>query len=209
MPFIQAIIFCAFIFSGSIMAADAAKDPGSARVISTEGGADYSLYDKREKIVAGMKIPVNSVVRTDSGGEAAIEFFDGTLLEIGPDSEALLIDFADSPRDEAAIFTLNSGIVSVKAGDPALRAHLPLVAHTPQASVEVGDSAVVIQALGGKNHIFVDSADKGVVVRDKIHGEELKLFESDGVATIAPAGAGECSASSCMLKHPKYKKPRS
>lgn len=187
-----------------------AGDQSVAEIIAVKGGATYSLYDKLDKLRPGARIPVNSVIHTDADGEATLEFFDGTRLEIEPDSEVFLIDFADNPKDEVAIFSLNSGVATLRPGDSAKRRERPLVVHTPQAKVDAGAASLILQAKDGKNHIYADSmTDRGVVVHDKIHGEELGIFQTGEIATIAPEGAGECGASSCILKRAKAKKPKS
>ena len=187
-----------------------AADGSVAEVVSVKDGATYSLYDRMDKLRKGMKIPVNSVIHTDGSGEAIIEFFDGARLEIEPDSEVFLIDFANSPRDEVAIFSLQSGVAKLTPGDPAKRGDRPLVLHTPQAKVEAKDAPLLIQARDGKNHIYVDAPNnRGVAVYDKMRGNELEILQSGEIATIAPDGAGECGSSACILRRFKTKKPKS
>ena len=204
-----AIIFSAILFGLAAFPVFAA-DQSVVEVVAARSGATYSLYDKLDQLRAGSRIPVNSVIHTDASGEATIKFFDGTLLEIEPDSEVFLIDFADNPKDEVAIFSLNSGVATLKPGNPEKRRERPLVVHTPQAKVDAGAASLILQARDGKNHIYVDSmANRGVVVHDKIHGDELEILQTGEIATIAPEGAGECTASSCILKRAKVKKPGS
>lgn len=196
---IQVIITALFLGVFSVPAF--AEDTQTVEVLSATPGVMYRLFETRGDVKAGMKLAVNSVVTSGSGATATLRFFDGTILEIEPDSEVFLVDFSDGPTEDVTMFMLNSGTVKMETGDSESRKDKPIIVHTPQISIGIRGTTVIIQAQDGKNHVYMTSTSgKGIVVHDKKTGNNEEVVAPGKILTVAPDTEKECTNSSCIVK---------
>lgn len=192
-------IILLFVLSILGFSPDARALDAGARATVVSGDVSLGLYDARSPLRAGEIAPPNSVVRTGGDGRVTLIFFDGSRVEIEPDSEIFLIDSKGAPRGETPLFTVTDGVARLTPGDSAARGSKPAVVHTPYARVRVGEAPLIIQTRDGKNHIYAERGGD-VFVHDKTSGENLEIFEP-GAVTAGPARNAECGSSACLLKH--------
>lgn len=100
--------------SGTAPAQSAAD---SARVVSVKPGVVSIFGGRADELRPGMNVPLRAIVRSDATGKAKLALPDGSTVNVAPDSEIALADFADVPAQESGASSFTKGMARLLSGN--------------------------------------------------------------------------------------------
>jgi len=141
------------------------REASSARFVSIEGSVKVKSVGNIEWVTADKSMVLNrsDLVRTSPGATAEIEFFNGTVVHIRPDSLITIEETSEDPRtrEQKVVWRISSGEVNFQTARK----------NVPGSSTEV--STPTITATAG------ELTTGGVKVADA-GDTEVKLFKGSG-----------------------------
>ena len=155
------------------MAQSASLSLADGKIILLRGVATYSIE-------VGAKLETGDMIETGAKGQAQVEFADGLILNLGPQSKLYLLNIAADPA-KAAQLALASGWL--KAAVPAGRKGTPrdLQYLLPGLEIDTKDATVVMHAASPADEVFIESgqATAGAIGPDGTAGQAVTLKGSD------------------------------
>jgi FecR-like protein len=129
-------------------------------------------------VVAGARLDAGDMLETGAGGQAQLEFADGLILNLGPDSKLYLLpQVSGKPMDVAlAAGWLKAAIPAGRKGEARNLRYL-----LPGFEIETSDATVVLHAAMGLSEVFAENGSIKVseVARDGTPGKTLTAKGSD------------------------------
>ena len=148
------------------------------KVLLLRGTATYA-------VAPGVKFETGDMLATEAKGQAQMEFADGLILNLGPDSKLYLQDLSRA-GGKATDVALAAGWLKIAspAAKGGLRALLPGLA------IETGDATLVVHAAPGLDEAFVESGAVKTteIARDGTPGKSLAANAGDYLSSKAGAG---------------------
>lgn len=107
------------ISQGSGPAGAQANAAASARVLSARPGVVSIFGGRADQLKAGMSVPLTAIVRSDATGKAKLVLPDGSTVNVAPDTEIALADFADVPAQESGSSGFTKGVARLLSRNPS------------------------------------------------------------------------------------------
>lgn len=105
-----------FAQGGGAGAAGAQSAADAARVVSVKPGVVSIFGGRADQLRPGMSVPLRAIVRSDATGKAQLALPDGSTVNVAPDSEIALADFADVPAQESGASGFTKGVARLLSG---------------------------------------------------------------------------------------------
>jgi hypothetical protein len=132
-------------------------------------------------VVAGARLDAGDMLETGAGGQAQLEFADGLILNLGPDSKLYLLPPAPGKPTDVALAAgwLKAAIPAARKGEARNLRYL-----LPGLEIETSDATVVLHATMGLSEVFAEngSIKANEVARDGALGKTLTAKGSDYVS---------------------------
>lgn len=107
------------IAQGSGPAGVQANAAVSARVVSVKPGVVSIFGGRADQLKVGMSVPLAAIVRSDATGKAKLALPDGSTVNVAPDTEIALADFADAPPQESGSSGFTKGVARLLSRNPS------------------------------------------------------------------------------------------
>jgi ferric-dicitrate binding protein FerR (iron transport regulator) len=186
----QIIAAVAAAFTAAISSAALASDAG---VVETVAETAYGTAPSQSRVEkhAGDVVQHRELLETSQSGGLKVKFTDGSKLDLGAASKALVVAYVYKPEQKIAnaIVSLPEGKMHYVTGAMP-KDHTTI--YTPTATMMLGGADVTVGVNErGNTHLMVEEGQ--VIVRSRTTGQELVYNAGDSV-DITPAGVTTSTA---------------
>lgn len=175
-----------------------------ATVSYVKGGSSLHVAGSNQeirKLEAGQRIYTTDVIATDNSGFVSVTLSNGSVVNVQPDSRALLAELACMPRDTDCTFSLDSESGSVSADVRTRRGQKNrFLIKTPYASAAVRGTVFDFDANSESMNVGVTEGEVAVLAGS----DDLSLPTGFGSKTQPGSAPGEPVQ---LLKQPDFESP--
>lgn len=191
-------LLCLFLLTATpVLAAEQ-----TALTMVVAPGVISILDGKTENLAAKIRLSLKSIVRSDATGKAQFMFPDDSTVNIAPETQIELMEFVDTPEEENIILNMSTGVARFITGELSKRNPAAFTVQTPQAIIGIRGTIVTVEVSGDVTRVYLtETSGKGVNVRNRATGENIRMRKPGALITVGPAGMEERKASATEAKN--------
>ncbi|MDR3254672.1 MAG: FecR family protein [Synergistaceae bacterium] len=140
---------------------DKTATPVRGTIIRLTPSAWVERSGKRFELGVGSAVNDFDILRTGDGASVTVNFLDGTIIELSPNSELSILDVVHSPKASRFSVYITVGGAMITTGSIGLKNEVGVSITTPKGIISANDAVVWVGVSGGEEIVRIEDMTRG------------------------------------------------